>query len=203
MSSLTNVVAEAIKNHVPNPTWPIVVKPSVLFEGGLNHDIIHSVVIWLRDTLRDHNHQEPFLDSLLLIVGRVTFIAGGYFEVMGNLINEVIKGMFDQNEILEIPSIKEAIRETLSRIDEQVIMEHSQNMAMMLSDLADDESQDPETNPEEKHEFWVGTDDKNVDSQSRSCSKKGETPLKGVKYLNKKWQSGPRGHPSPDANNRF
>ena len=97
---------------------------------------------WLRDTLLDHNHQEPFLDSSLLIVGRVTFIAGGHFEVMGNLINGVVEGMFDQNEILEIPSIKEAIWETLSRIDEQVIMEHSQNMAMMLLDLADEESQE-------------------------------------------------------------
>ena len=87
---------------------------------------------WLRDTLLDHNHQEPFLDSSLLIVGRVTFIAGGYFEVMGNLIIDAVEGTFDQNEILEIPSIKEAIWETLSRIDEQVIMEHSQNMGMML-----------------------------------------------------------------------
>ena len=76
VSSLTNVVAKAIKNHVPNLSWPIVVKPSVLLEGGLNHDIIHSVVTWLRNTLLDHNHQEPFSDSLLLIVGRVTFIAG-------------------------------------------------------------------------------------------------------------------------------
>ena len=109
VSSLTNVVAKAIENHVPNLTWPIVVKPSVLLKGGLNHNIIHSVVTWLRDTLLDHNHQEPFSDSLLLIVGRVTFIAGGYFDVMGNLINNVVEGTFDKNEILEIPTIKQAI----------------------------------------------------------------------------------------------
>ena len=163
----------------------------------------HLIVSWMRDILLDHNHQEPFSDALILIIGRVTFIAGGYFEVMGNLINEVVDGTFDQDEVLKIPSIKDAIRETMSHIDEQVIIEHSQNIASMLSDLADEESQEPETDPEEKHEFWVGTDDENVDLQSRSCSKKGETPLKGIKYLNQKWQSGPRGHPSPDANNRF
>ena len=82
-------------------------------------------------------------------------------------------------------------------------MEHSQNLAAALSDLVDEESQDLEANSEEKHEFWVGTDDKNVNSQSRSRSKKGETPMKGVKYLNQKWRSGPRGHPSPDAKLRF
>ena len=47
-----------------------------------------------------------------------------------------------------------------------ILIEHSQNMAAMLLDLVDEESQDPEVNSEEKHEFWVGTDDKNVDSQN-------------------------------------
>ena len=76
-------------------------------------------------------------------------------------------------------------------------------MAVILSELAEKCRRNKDDNSKGKHEFWVGTDNKNVDFQLGSQSKKGGTTLQGVKYLNQKWRSGPRGHPSPDKNNKF
>ena len=55
-------------------------------------------------------------------------------------------------------------------------MDHSQRMAAMLSDLAAEHPRNKDDNIEENHEFWIGTDDKNMDSPPGSSSQKGGTP---------------------------
>ena len=54
--SLTKVVEKTVDDHIPKPTWPVIINPSILLEGGLNHDVFHSIVSWMRDVLLDHNH---------------------------------------------------------------------------------------------------------------------------------------------------
>ena len=106
--TLTEVVTNIIRSHTEDSSWSTLLSPTLLVDEGLSFEIVCGIAGWLRETLLDNNHQEPFSSLLLLIVGRVTFIAGGYFGVMSDLIGEEIAKIKESDEV-EIPTIKSAI----------------------------------------------------------------------------------------------
>ena len=106
--TLTEVATNIIQSHTEDSSWPTHLSPTLLVDEGLRFEIVRAIAGWLRETLLDHNHQEPFSSLLLLIVGRVTFIAGGCFGVISNLIGEEIAKIKESDKV-GTPTIKSAI----------------------------------------------------------------------------------------------